>query len=486
MSIIPAPIQTRRVVARYVNLIADTALDEDEQPDAVYPTGRVVFTRVAGPSVWADTEQADGTTVKVTKLPIEVPIDPDTGEIKLPHAPSHGIRLPVGQWRVQEMIGGRTAAPWTLTLEPDDDDTLVDLHTQAPIAPDPTVVLVPSLETMERAEAAADRAEAAEGLASTHAQNASTSAQTASEAQGQAQDAAADAQRALADFAQQLPQRTAEALGTLVQRGPWDPDATYAPGEVVSHDGRLWFGLASNEQATRTQHLRNPRFAGNADGWSILRDASHTVIDRTLSYTTTGSVSSGREMFHSGKGVGWAAHTTEGDVWSMALTLGLSASATAAVTLRAGIGFGPDLPVDYSGEQAITLQPGQTVRITSENVPTTAGRTTACLYVRTAIASLPAGVTVTAADPILEQAPTVGDYFDGSMDDTPAATFEWTGTPDASPSTMAYYLPLTGEPGTSDQWALIGQVGPGGGGTGLTVSDTPPTGGLWVNTSKEA
>lgn len=158
-ALLPAEITSRRVVARYLNLVADGPEDPDALPDGAVPTGDVRFTRVADGRVWGDTTQSDGTTVRIAKGPIVAKIDPATGEIGLAHDPAHGVKLPVGLWSVEERVAGRPAKPWILDVTA--GEGVIDLHTQAPVVPTPTTVLVPSLETMERAEAAADRAEEA-------------------------------------------------------------------------------------------------------------------------------------------------------------------------------------------------------------------------------------------------------------------------------------------------------------------------------------
>ena len=157
--LLPAEITSRRVVARYLNLVADGPEDPDDLPDGAVPTGDVRFTRVTDGRVWADTTQSDGTTVRITKGPIVARIDPATGEIGLAHDPAHGVKLPVGLWSVVEQVAGRPAKPWVLDVTP--GEGVIDLHTQAPVVPTPTTVLVPSLETMERAEAAVAEAEEA-------------------------------------------------------------------------------------------------------------------------------------------------------------------------------------------------------------------------------------------------------------------------------------------------------------------------------------
>ena len=161
MTVLPPEIKFGRVVARWLLAAADTVADPDENPDAVVPTGKVTFTRINSSASLYDSLQNDGTYVGIVTKPVEAVLNAQ-GELSLAHNPTNGIWLVTGGYKVTFAVDGVT---WPdFEIEVTEAHTLVsplDLILTTPIESTPTQVVVASLETALRAEAAADRAEAA-------------------------------------------------------------------------------------------------------------------------------------------------------------------------------------------------------------------------------------------------------------------------------------------------------------------------------------
>ncbi len=160
MTVLPPEIKFGRVVARWLLAAADTVADPDENPDAVVPTGKVTFTRINSSASLYDSLQNDGTYVGIVTKPVEAVLN-GQGELSLAHNPTNGIWMVTGGYKVTFSVDGVT---WPdFEIEVTEAHTLLDpldLIITTPIESTPTQVVVASLETALRAEAAADRAEA--------------------------------------------------------------------------------------------------------------------------------------------------------------------------------------------------------------------------------------------------------------------------------------------------------------------------------------
>lgn len=156
----PGPLKFGYVVGRWLLAGADREIgDDDPFPDEYAATGRVVFTYAGESLVREDVSQNDGTTVKISKKPVETTLK-SNGELGLEHIETPGVWLVTGVWNVATDIGDVRDAPFdVLVTEAHTLESPLDLHMHAPIVETPTTILVPSIETMQRAEAAADRAE---------------------------------------------------------------------------------------------------------------------------------------------------------------------------------------------------------------------------------------------------------------------------------------------------------------------------------------
>ena len=158
---LPVEMTYGRVVGRWILAVADTPADEDELPEAQIPTGNVIFTRINTYSIRPDTTQNDGTHVGILKQNISTVLGAD-GELRLSPTAPPGVWLVTGYYRINATISGTQWPSFDIevTTEHTQENPL-DLIHHTPITASPTVTILPSMETAERAEAAALRAEAA-------------------------------------------------------------------------------------------------------------------------------------------------------------------------------------------------------------------------------------------------------------------------------------------------------------------------------------
>ena len=161
MTTLPPEIKFGKVVGRWALAVADTAAGEDEYPDVSFPTGKVTFKRLDVNTVLLDTLQNDGTFIGIASKDVEAELGPD-GELRLAGKSVGGVWLAVGSWRVTPVIADSNWVAFNIVVEETHTALApLDLLAWSPIIETPTVVLVASIETALRAEAAADRAETA-------------------------------------------------------------------------------------------------------------------------------------------------------------------------------------------------------------------------------------------------------------------------------------------------------------------------------------
>lgn len=159
MAILPPEISFGFVVGRWILAVGDTEADPDELPDAAVPTGTVTFTRIDENVNLLDTTQNDGTWVAVARKSVMAVLN-DQGELALEHSTNAGLWLITGAYTVAVSVSGLSWTPFTIIITTDHTpENPLDLVTASPVPITPTTVLVPSIDTMVRAEAAADRAE---------------------------------------------------------------------------------------------------------------------------------------------------------------------------------------------------------------------------------------------------------------------------------------------------------------------------------------
>lgn len=162
MAILPPEITFGYVVGRWILAVGDTATDPDELPDAAVPTGTVTFTRIDENVNLLDSTQNDGTWVAVARKSVMAVLN-DQGELALEHSTNAGLWLITGAYTVAVSVSGLSWTPFTIIITTDHTpENPLDLVTASPVPITPTTVLVPSIDTMVRAEAAADRAEISE------------------------------------------------------------------------------------------------------------------------------------------------------------------------------------------------------------------------------------------------------------------------------------------------------------------------------------
>ena len=162
MTALPPEIKFGKVVGRWAMAVADGVTgDQDEYPDIAFPTGSVTFTRLDVNTVLLDTLQNDGTFIGIARKNVVCELGPD-GELRLPGKSIGGVWLAVGHWQVTPAIAGSNWPAFPILVEETHTALApLDLLRWSPIVETPSVVLVASIDTALRAEAAADRAEAA-------------------------------------------------------------------------------------------------------------------------------------------------------------------------------------------------------------------------------------------------------------------------------------------------------------------------------------
>ena len=161
MTVLPPEIKFGRVVGRWIKAIADT-VDADELPEAVAAAGQGTLTPVKQRELLPDTVQDDGTYLGLLFSSYSVVLNSD-GELCMDHARDKvGVVVPVGFYEVSMEIQGVNWPKFNIEVtEANTDLNPVDLIRWTPLETIPTVQIVASLETAQRAEAAALRAEAA-------------------------------------------------------------------------------------------------------------------------------------------------------------------------------------------------------------------------------------------------------------------------------------------------------------------------------------
>ena len=162
MTTLPPEISFGYVVGRWILAVGDTEADPDEYPDAAIPTGTVVFTRIDANVSLIDTTQNDGTWVAVARKNVTATLNAQ-GELALPHSTNAGLWLITGAYNVTVSVANVTWPAFSIVITTDHTpENPLDLVTASPVQVTPTVTLLPSIDTMVRAEAAADRAELSE------------------------------------------------------------------------------------------------------------------------------------------------------------------------------------------------------------------------------------------------------------------------------------------------------------------------------------
>lgn len=181
-------------------------------------------------------------------------------------------------------------------------------------------------------------------------------------------------------------------------------------------------------RVTRTNSLLNPRFASNSSGWTKSASVTATTVGETVQLVTTASIGAGNSLIYNAS----AAAAVAGDKWSAGVTLTM-ANNTAKYRLRLELHSYPANVI--CGSVTAEFGPGDVKRVNVDGATVNTGDTSVRLVVVAIDGTLPAGVTVTLAQPVLEKAPVAGEPFSGSstIANWSAA---WTGTVDNSTSTL--------------------------------------------------
>lgn len=191
-------------------------------------------------------------------------------------------------------------------------------------------------------------------------------------------------------------------------------------------------GLVQNAvqatRSTRTNSLLNPRFASNSSGWTKSASVAATTVSETVQLLTTSAISAGNSLVYNTS----APAAVAGDQWSAGVTLKMTGNA-AKYRLRLELRSYPTNVI--CGSVTGEFGPGDVKRLNVDGATIATGDTSTRLVLVAIDGTLPAGVTVTLSQPVLEKAPVAGDPFNGaSLISGWAAA--WTGTVDNSTSTL--------------------------------------------------
>lgn len=205
------------------------------------------------------------------------------------------------------------------------------------------------------------------------------------------------------------------------------------------------------EEDVRTNLITNPRMISNITGWSVSGIMAQTATpDGTRLDSAAGSAGLSSFFYNT---VNPAALVGQEWTGSIEVTVPLGYP---ALTMRARVApFAGGTPVSTSTGtgSAVTVQPGETVRIDTGVLVTPATTNAVRLYLASA-AEIPAGARLIVRNALLEQTGVHQPYFDGATvpvfeDGQEVARYAWAGAADASASTMDtrtwYFRPQTNE-----------------------------------------
>lgn len=193
--------------------------------------------------------------------------------------------------------------------------------------------------------------------------------------------------------------------------------------------------------STRTNYITNPSFETGTTGWTATRGViaavttSAQVGTKSLQFTcnVTTNVASGQYV------QGPVVDVVAGDVWT-----------ASAYVLWVGNGYGSQVSIQWLAADAVTevsrstrafaITPGAFSRqYITGTAP--AGASKARVLIGTYNEAMPNNAQFRIDAVMLEKSGTLGDYFDGSVPDTAGVDYAWTGTADASTSTVTLVTP---------------------------------------------
>ena len=184
--------------------------------------------------------------------------------------------------------------------------------------------------------------------------------------------------------------------------------------------------VGTGTDVLRTNYYTNPRMSNSTSGWTLLAggatqtpDVNGTVIDFSDDVAPTTA------FFYETNQIPIA--VGEYAIASIELTVPPTFPALTLTSTLRSYGSG-DAEV-----QTISIDPGQTIRLTSGSLLTTTASTGVRHLIGTAD-TISAGSRLVVRNAIFEKSDRLGVYFDGASTDTYGWDYAWTGTADASTS----------------------------------------------------
>lgn len=305
--------------------------------------------------------------------------------------------------------------------------------------------------------------------AATHAAGARTAAQAATDAQDAVQASAAMATSSAANAKTSADQASASAGNAAESRRA--AAAELAAGQVAAAESAASASLAADAARTATtaadavgdiadvaptlealdrltvvdtvavtarNEVPDPLFLAASSAWQSRSQgagySSWTASDGVATVTLKNAVTGAGGVLFEGRTMGDYGNpvVTPGEKWTASITVGLPASAPAAMTFRVSVGWGPLVAVNVTSYTSVTVQPGQVARASCTSTAP-ADRTTAVVAVRSS-GDVAAGTVFTLSKPSLVKGETAQPFITGDMPDTDDVTYAWEGEPHRSAS----------------------------------------------------
>lgn len=185
---------------------------------------------------------------------------------------------------------------------------------------------------------------------------------------------------------------------------------------------------AQTSRATRTNALLNPRFASANTGWTKSANVTATTVGSTVEILLNTAVTAGNSLIYNTT----APAAVAGEAWSAGMTVKMTGNTTRQ---RLRLQVNSYASGAIRGSQTVEFAPGETKRMCVDGALVATGDTSVRLVLVPIDSALPAGVTVTLSDPVLEKAPVTGVPFTGASTIS-GWTAAWSGTADNSASTL--------------------------------------------------
>ncbi|QGJ92701.1 minor tail protein [Microbacterium phage Megan] len=202
------------------------------------------------------------------------------------------------------------------------------------------------------------------------------------------------------------------------------------------HDATSEFTDAIYEWlVSRVNQNTNPRLAGSTAGWVTTGPAltmTPTADGAQIDNVSGSALTAPPLIFQSGN-----FPAVVGDQWSASMEVSVPLGFPAITVRLDGYSYGTNIVVSTSGN--VTIQPGETKTITSNNTLALTGTSTGVRTILYGVGT-PIGARLVVSDALAEKAVVAGPYFDGNTipagSDLSVTRVSWTGVADASTSRL--------------------------------------------------